>query len=189
MNFHILENMTAGEASAFLAEFLSHGGHDKPRLSARADYTMPSLVSVLEEVAGLMQTTERQPDITLPEWIRTTESYRDGLFDFDAQSKRLLMWVAFYLGETFVRSNATLSWGTGAIDFAQCNSPVVRGFQHGLELSVILVTENLLRDICGPKPTPERVWTAVKYWEGMTEPQPSPSPYSSPAAGSESGEA
>jgi hypothetical protein len=100
----------------------------------------------------------------LPDWIRESESYEANLFDFDEQSKTVLLRMAFYLGEAFVRAYAQLRWAVGQPDTAPQGQPVVTGFSSTLELPALLVIENIIaRVIAGGEPD-GGAEKAVAYW-------------------------
>ena len=167
--------MSTTEAERFLNEFCSHGLTDTPPLLCiTPDYTVSHLPTVFRQIGIEMKTEKRDPNQALPDWIQKTPSYKKGLFDFDIPSQRLLMWMAYYLGETFVRSEASLRWGIGSPDYAQCNSPVIKGFSHGLEMPTIMIVENLLRDLIIKSIESNRIEEAVSYWSKMINRQPPP---------------
>jgi hypothetical protein len=171
MNFAFFENLTHEEAGAYLDRFLELGRRARPAFAAaagrngvRADGSLESIGELARWVAGTVMTILLEPDPDLPDWIRESESYEANLFGFDEQSKTVLLRMAFYLGEAFVRAYPQLRWAVGQPDTAPQGQPVVTGFSSTLELPALLVTENIIaRVIAGGEPD-GGAEKAVAYW-------------------------
>jgi hypothetical protein len=152
VKFQFFESLSRKEAEKYLQNFLEVEGEAFEALAAEAaadglllDFTLPSLAPLYEWVAKRAAVVPRAPDPALPPWIRNTESYVEGLFDLTPEASSTVMRTAYYLGETFRRQFPRLRWGIGDPSTAEQQQPVVGPFQHGIEMSVILVTENLVR--------------------------------------------
>ena len=65
------------------------------------------------------------------------------LFDFDDPSKIMVLRIAYYMGECFVRNFPDLVWAVGDAYTALKNIPVVSGFRGEQEMPPMLVAENL----------------------------------------------
>jgi hypothetical protein len=66
-------------------------------------------------------------------------------------------------------SGGALRWGVGDRDSAVQNQPVLEGFKSGVQLSPLLVTENLLRRLI-EEPDPsvaDDVDRAIATWQGL----------------------
>jgi hypothetical protein len=105
------------------------------------------------------------PDPELPEWITASETYEANLFDFDEPSKVLVLRLAFYLGESFVRAHPQLSWAVGRKDTAPQGQPVVTGFMYNMEMPVLLVAENLVARANSHDAPAGDAARAVSVWE------------------------
>lgn len=176
MEAELFQNMSKEVAQQILAEFQADGKANIDIVIAHAnqvgvecDYSVESLPAFLHWAFSKMQTIPREPDPDVPDWIRSTEDYRKGLFDFDDRSKNLICFVAYYLGECFVRLFPKLKWGTGNQELHQANMPVVTGFGSEEELPPMLVIENVFRRAIK---RPDRVGgidTAVATWLNKAE--------------------
>lgn len=152
MKFEFFESLSRVEAQKYLQNFLEVEGKAFEGLAAEAaadglllNFTLPSLAPLYEWVATRAAVVSKEPDPALPPWIRSTESYAEGLFDLTPETSAAVMRTAYYLGETFRRQFPSLHWGIGDPSTAEQQQPVVGPFQNGIEMSVILVTENLVR--------------------------------------------
>ena len=112
-----------------------------------------------------MRTFPKEPDMSVPAFIRSTEDYKNGLFDFNDRSKNLICFAAYYYGECFVRTYPQLEWTTGNRELYQSNMPVVTGFSHEKELPVILVIENTFRRVIKNPAHIEDIDTTGSVWE------------------------
>lgn len=171
MNFAFFENLSPDEAEQYKTRFLELGRAALPALVAdarlagvNADLSIESVAPVLEWMAGLASTVAREPDPSLPVWIRMSDNYEKNLFDFDERSKVLILRAAYYLGESFVRSQPRLTWAVGRVDTAPQGQPVVAGFAYSMELAVLLVTENLFARLVTDGPSVAGVAQAVETW-------------------------
>lgn len=169
MKFHIFESMSKSEAEEYLNEFLAFGkdrgikvleGH----LPFALDFTVGSLSIVFKALIPVLKTLPRAPDPNVPEFIRNTEDYEKGLFDFDDASNTIVLAAAYYLGETFVRKFPELKWATGNTDYLQGNMPVVTGFKFRKELAPILISENIFRGAVSGSSDDASIDTAIEMW-------------------------
>lgn len=143
MRFDLFKQMSAAEASDVLDEFLEIGKRYEGDLGLDLDYSLASLPAILEELTTKLTRTPTEEDPSVPEFIRNTEEYKAGLYEFTSEAKRVIIGTAFHLGECFVRLYPRLKWGVGNVEYATGNMPVVTGFDNGKELPVLLVLENL----------------------------------------------
>jgi hypothetical protein len=163
--------MSKSEAEEYLDEFLAFGKDRgmkvlENNLSSETalDYTIESLSIIFKALIPILNTLPRAPDPNVPEFIRNTEEYEKGLFDFDDASNTVLLAVAYYLGETFVRTFPKLKWATGNTDYRECNMPVVTGFKFKKELAPILICENILRGVIKGRRDGTSIDIAVEMW-------------------------
>jgi hypothetical protein len=171
------DNMSPDEAAEFLHLYLSTESRACARLVGRArdrgvtaDYSPDSVPDMFEWVFGFVRTVPLEPDMDEPEWIRTTPSYTASLFDFDEDSKPVVLAASFYLGESFVRTFPNhLSWATGDVNYIGANQPVVTGFRHGLEMSTVLVTENMFARVIKDRAKLPDIDRGVRYWTGLVD--------------------
>jgi hypothetical protein len=148
--------MSPSEAQEVLRQFLEDGvaNVDIVRAHAEAagvncDYSLETLPAFLRWSFSQMNTVPREANPKVPEWIRATEDYQKGLFDFDDRSKDLICFTAYYFGECFIRNYPNLRWATGNCDApkgvvnADANMPVVTGFAHNIEMASMSILENV----------------------------------------------
>ena len=108
------------------------------------------------------------PDDSLPEWLRTDDSYTRSLYELTSASQSLVLRGAFYLGQSFVQEwPDRLRWATGDTETALMNQPVVAGFQHELELSPMLVVENLFHRLHSKPESEGDIAKAVEKWRSF----------------------
>lgn len=167
MDFTFFESLSTSEAEQYLQSFLREAGkgfqqtaQELRRDRITSDFSINSISQVFGWILKRINTVPMEPDESLPEWIRQS----DGLFDFDDASKTLVLRAAFYLGESFNRYSDKLYWGTGDTDSAKQNMPVVKGFKREMELSPLLVTENLFSRISNHGAPSSDIEQAVKSW-------------------------
>lgn len=174
MDWKFFESLSKLEAKRFLENFLAVESENTKHLikqsqidGLKVDFSIDSIEPLFKWVINRVDTIERDPDETLPEWIRKSTSYLENLFDFNEPSKILIMRIAFYLGEVFVRKYGTLSWSTGNRESAVQNMPVVTGFKHRIEMAPILVSENTIsRIVVNPEKTSE-IAMMIDSWENL----------------------
>ena len=138
MRFDLFEKMDKTEAEILLQKFLEDGEQNIEKVFKHAreagvhcDYNVGSLPSFLEWGCSQVKTVPKEPDMSVPEWIRSTADYQKNLFDFDESSRELIVVSAYYFGECFVRNYSQLIWSTGNPDYATGRMPVVSGFSKG----------------------------------------------------------
>jgi len=172
MNFQFFESLTKKEANDYLEEFLLFGQEqgldlleENLHFTVDLDFDMESLPSVLKMLVGIVKTVPRDPDDLLPLWIRKTSTYTKGLFDFDEQSKSIVMAAAYYLGETFVKNFNKLSWATGNTDYAEGNMPVVTTFKYDIEMAPILISENMFSGIISGIRSTDSIDSVIAAWK------------------------
>lgn len=178
MDYEFFESLTNEDAGLYLVRFLEAEGKSVEQLiqdvreeGISANYSIAVLVPVLSAVYRRIKTVSREPDKSLPDWIRNSASYGANLFDFDDVSKVLILRGAYYMGETFVRSFRRLEWGLGDQDTAVKNMPVVRGFRQKLELAPMLVLENTFGRALSGRGSSSDIQEMVSYWASMATPK------------------
>ena len=171
MNFAFFDSLSRSEAEDYLSRFLLEAseGLTETADAARSDglmidYSLGSLGTFAMWVLPRLQTTPRAPNLSLPDWIRQTKEYTDGLFDFTESSRILVLRTAFYFGETFVRTFPHLRWGTGDEDSALRHMPVIRNFNRSLELAPLLVVENLFTRVIAEPSQRHSFADAIQHW-------------------------
>ncbi len=171
MDFAFFESLSVEEAHIFLENYLrvEHQAVEELIAVARADglnanFSIASIAPVLRWILDQVKTVPREPDETLPSWIRECDSYLQGLIDFDGPSKILVLRASYYLGESFVRHAEVLSWAIGNRKTALQNMPVVTGFQYKKELPPILIIENLFRKILARGAPYEKIEQSIDVW-------------------------
>jgi hypothetical protein len=115
-------------------------------------------------VSDHVKTIKPDRDEDVPAWIKEWDEYEANNFDFDDESRILLVRLAYYLGESFVREFEVLSWAVGAWDSAAAGQPVVSGFNHEIEMAVLMVAENFVRTILTGEGTEVRLNDSIAGW-------------------------
>jgi hypothetical protein len=169
MNFALFEALSPQEASEHLQGFLETEGAAVELLRASIepsgvvmDFSVASLPSVLRWILGNIRIVRIPVPATEPEWIR--EAHKDGLIDFDEESKYWILRAAYYLGESFVRGYPSLRWTTGNPEYIEKNLPVVAGFHSGTEMAPMMIVENLFGRILGDAVPTTDIDTAIRAW-------------------------
>jgi hypothetical protein len=171
MDFSYFEKLSKKDAELYLEHFLLEVNEgfnkllpDFEKEQIIIDYSIESIVPVINWVKLNLKTIPKMEDKNLPSWITESEVYKKGLYTFDEISRILILRVSYYFGECFVRSNKKLTWNIGNAKTAECNMPVVTGFKKKLELAPILICENLIRRLVqGADLT--IINTALEYWK------------------------
>ncbi len=171
MKISIFETMSKEEAQEYLNEFLTFGKdrgmqmlEENLHFTTDLDFSIESLPTVFKALIPNLKTTPRDPDPNVPEFIRNTDDYRKGLFDFDDPSNAIILAAAYYLGETFVRNFPQLNWATGNPDYLEGNMPVATGFKFKKELAPILISENIFRSAVSGSHDDASIDKAVEIW-------------------------
>jgi hypothetical protein len=172
MDCELFGSLSVGEARSLLEGFLETESAaveatlaEARQQGLRTDYSIESVAPLLRWAVGQVKTVPIPEDTSVPTWIRETESYKSSLVGFDNASKPIVLRLAYYLGECFVRGFAVLTWAVGGQETALKNMPVVSGFGNGIELAPMLVAENLLlRVLSGNGRTPDDFDVAVRTW-------------------------
>jgi hypothetical protein len=171
VDFTFFESLSRDEGDLFLQNFLDEMRKAMPGFLASAsaeglttDFSLDSLSPLFAWVSASLTIIPLEADPELPEWIRSSDTYADNLFDFDEPSKITVLRSAYYLGESFTRSYPSLTWAVGRRDTAPQQQPVVSGFQHTMEMPVLLVAENMLRRSHSDGPDGPGIVVAVRSW-------------------------
>jgi hypothetical protein len=176
MDYAFFESMSKEEADNFLNGYLklekeawSVVRDEAKKHGINADFSANSITPVFQWLMNQIGVIDCELDKSLPDWITQSSSYLRGLFEFDEHSKILIIRASYYLGAAFIDEFNQLSWTTGKIDTAVQNMPVVKGFEHELELSTIMVTENLFSRVAAGEADSSAIDIAVKYWRSQVE--------------------
>ncbi len=171
MDFEFFESLSADEAEQYRQSFLREAskGFNETASELRRDGIIPdfsvdSINTVFVWVVKKLRTIPMEPDESLPVWIRESEDYIESLFDFDDDSKTLVLRAAYYLGESFNQYSDELHWGTGNTNFAEQNMPVITGFKKEMELAPLLITENIFFRILLNEAPLSDIERAVNSW-------------------------
>jgi hypothetical protein len=169
MNFALFETMSTQEAREHLQGFLKTEGAAIESLragveqsEAALDFSVVSLPSVLRWIMGKVRIVRVPIPATEPEWVR--DWHKDGLIDFDEESKYWILRAAYYMGECFVRNCPSLRWTIGDPEYIEKNMPVVAGFRSGKEMAPTMIVENLFSRILGDAAPATAIDTAVRAW-------------------------
>ncbi len=174
MNFELFSNLTEDEARQFLVDYLEQEGtawaEAEPAMlktGIKTKIAMDNIASILIWFFEQLETMPVKPDLTLPHWIRATDSYTNGLFEFDEQSKILILRGAYLLGECFVIEHKSLSWDIGDAKSAVKHMPVVNGFKHSMEMSPIMVVENIYKKVLADGAPIDCIQNIINTWQGF----------------------
>ena len=177
VDFRYFHSLTPAEARSLLEGFLDSEAGTVEQTLAKArreglstDYSIESLPALMRWALGQLKTVPMPEDPSVPIWIRETDVYKRGLYDFDEPSKSVVLRVTYYMGECFVRTFPDLTWSIGEAGTVQKHMPVVAGFAHGMELAPMLVTENLFRRVLEGNPGSDNAFeNAVATWAATTK--------------------
>jgi hypothetical protein len=159
-------------AQANLRRFLSEGAKgfeklkpDLQRDRVVADFSIASILPVLERLAGRVRVGEVEPPAAADPLVVDAGRAQGAYLEFlDEASESVAEVGAYYVGQAFVNGHEALQWGVGQKDAIEHNQPVVTGFRSDADLPVLVVTATLLRKSVLPG-FPERLATAVFAWE------------------------
>ena len=171
MDFEFFESLSPEEAWEFLQGFLETERNALKVMEAaaeqsgiRMDYSVESLPEVLKWILKDVRFMRVPVPASEPEWIR--QAHKDGLVEFDEESKYLILRAAFYLGESFVQTYPSLWWTIGDQKYIEQNMPVVAGFRLDLEMAPIMIVENMVRGVFGRGGPWTDVDRAITHWAG-----------------------
>ncbi len=164
------------EAEHFLASYRAAGAEGIETLRAMVssrggsalDFTTDSVRSAFEILAREVTTVPMPVDRTLPDWITNSETYIAGLYGFSDEARVLVVRLSYFMAETVrLASQDALQWGVGKADTAVQKQPVLTGFRHDLQMSPLLVTENLVRRLIEDPGAIGEVDRAIANWLGF----------------------
>lgn len=171
MDYDFFKNLSEIDATKFLNNFLDESKDGFQQTATKlqkdgivVDYTIDSIIPVYNWVLEQLKTIPLEIDDSLPDWIKQSDDYLQGLFEFNEESAILTLRAAYYLGESFNRSSQELFWTTGDNESALKNMPVVNGFKYNLELAPLLVSENLFKRIIQDNSRLTDIKTALDSW-------------------------
>lgn len=152
MDFQFFAHLSESDANAYLSNFVTVESRACLEMIDRASdegkeftFSMASLSAFMEWAYLQMRSVAKSADNSVPAWIRDTDTYQRGLFEFDEKSKIMILRCAYFWGACFINDHPRLSWGIGDRDTALQNMPVVLGFRGKLEMPPLLICENLFR--------------------------------------------
>lgn len=154
MDFEFFEQLDAIDAQGFLVSYLEEGRArlgDLEGLVLRhgggpLDFSVRSLEPTFQAAACEVAFVPCGGDVHQPAWPDRDRGRGPVLYEMTPAARVVGLRLGYYLGETFVQSGAgRLRWSLGDDDTAVQRQPVVDGFRGGVQMSPLLVTENLLR--------------------------------------------
>jgi hypothetical protein len=168
MDYDFFQSLTAEGARAYLNRFLEverQALEDMKPAAAREgvslDYSMSTLADALKWMAKRVRIERLPVPAGEPWWIR--QAHRDGVAEFDDDSKSIVLRAAYYLGECFARRPG-LRWTTGNSEYMEKNMPVVAGFRLDQELPPIVVIDNMFARIAGDGGPLTRIDSTIEVW-------------------------
>jgi hypothetical protein len=170
-----LHALAKSEAQGMLDNFLIIASRaseetllEAKRAGLEISFATSTIAPLMEWALRELKTVPKAVDDAVPDWIAATDSYHRGLFDFDEPSHRVVLRLAFYVGECFVRNYHGLTWSTGNVETVIANMPVVSGFNHGIEMPPVLVITNLFHRILSGAAKSDCFEVAVQAWCAQT---------------------
>lgn len=173
MRFAFFESLTHQEAQTLLRRFcevereaiMADPALFRQTASEGQLFSLDRLPAIFARCAADLSLVSVPTPPDLPDWILSSLPHKDGFFEFAPSSAATVLRVAYYMGECFVQL-PTLSWGIGKENTAIQNQPVVTGFENGLELSPLLVSENIFRRILDGADASIETSKTMDFWVG-----------------------
>lgn len=166
-----LQELTPEEAQAFLHSFLQITekcwGEMVPAIQGdgiATEYKVENLEAVFLWVFERLKAIPREEDPDVPDWVRNTDSYREGLFDFDEPSENMILGLSYYFGETLVRSFPKLHWTTGNPEYSHANKPVISGFKYEKEICPYNNISNIFKRSITQNNIQRHLSTMINSW-------------------------
>ena len=169
MNYAFFEALSPDQAAAYLTAFLNA---EREALTAwqplagrdgvEFDFAMTTLPGVLKWMVANVHGHWVPLGEDEPEWIR--QAHPQGAFEFDEDSKSIILRAAYYLGECFARLPGH-RWSTGNTQYVQHNMPVITGFRNDLELPPLVVMDNVAAKIHEDGKPLSKVDSMVDVWK------------------------
>jgi hypothetical protein len=176
MDWSFFESLDEEQAGEFLKHFLRIESAGFNALSGHlaeekvpAEFSVNSAEPVMLWVLARLKTRPAPPDPNLPEWILNSSSYLRGFYEFDRDSKIIILRASFYLGECFARTYPHLQWATGDRNTAVQNMPVLKNPRSRVELAPLLILENILSRISEDPAKKDDVRNMLEYWKQWAE--------------------
>jgi hypothetical protein len=168
MDYEFFQSLTLEDAQTFLDRFLEVERQGMGEIWDQAardgvpcDYSIGTLGDVLKWIVKEVRVRRVPVPEEVPWWIR--QAHKDGLVEFDEDSKTLLLRAGYYLGECFARLPG-LRWATGDPDYMEKHMPVVAGFRGDLELPPLVVVENMFARVVADGGSLERIDSTLEVW-------------------------
>jgi len=134
MDWQFFESLARTEAQESLNNFLSveavaiqnliESAHEQGII---AHFSVNSIDPLFRFSLSQIETFAKESDESLPDYIRESSSYLDNLFEFSGSSKVIIVKLAYFLGDAFVRTYPQLLWATGNQEIAEQNMKHKRG--------------------------------------------------------------
>lgn len=171
MDFEFFEQLSDDEATAYLDRYLEVESQEilmsiaeAEAAGITADFSVNSVPKFLPWLLKSLKPVVREPGPEMPDWMREAQESVRGFIDIADESSALVLRASYYLGESFVRSYAKLTWTLGRPNTANQHAPVVAGFGDGDELPVMLVAETMSRKMLR-SPDDPGIEGAVDAWK------------------------
>lgn len=108
MELEFFEQLTVDDAHAFLEGCRAIGADGLEKLERLVrdrdggplDFSADSIRAAFEVIANEVATTPAALDESLPDWIKTSENYRAGLYEFSDHARVLILRLSYYFAET-----------------------------------------------------------------------------------------
>lgn len=175
MKYALFDSLKQSDAQGYLDAFLEFGKsrgfstlEESVHFTVELDFRLESIPIVLNTLVPKLKTIPKEMDLTLPEFIRNTETYKNNLFEFDQKSNYLVLAAAYYLGESFIRNYSFLFWSIGSKETIHANMPVVSGFRFN-ELPPLVIVENLFRGIVSRMKDDTAIDVMINAWKTNAE--------------------
>ena len=165
MNFDFFANLSQDDALKFLDWFLGYGSNNLPKGRSRDQRDLPSFSHALSE--RCLRIPLEDSGTNVPDWIRNTPAHKSMGKKITDRGSHEVFVAAYDFGQWFIDNHSRLSWAVGDSESAVQNMPVVTGFDKGLELSPLLVVENLTVRSQSSKNPSEIFRKALKKWESF----------------------
>jgi hypothetical protein len=168
MDYEFFHSLAPDEALALLNDFIESQGKSVERMKSTAatdgvalDYSSTSLANVLKWMMKGVRIRRLPVPPEEPDWIR--QAHRDGLIDFDDDSRSVILCAAYYLGESFARRPG-MRWATGDAAYLHKNMPVVAGFHLDQELPPMVVIRNVFARVLGDGAPSTEIDSTLRAW-------------------------
>ncbi|MGD9723219.1 MAG: hypothetical protein AB7O59_17940 [Pirellulales bacterium] len=168
MDYAFFESLSADQAQQYLQRFrdVEREALEQMTWAATANgvsikYDLKSLPAVLKWLLGQVHFHYVPMPDEEPPWIK--QAHPLGIFEFDEDSKSIVMRAGYYLGECFAGLPG-LRWSIGDPRYMGKHMPVIVGFQGGDELPAIVVVNNVFKRILGRDKPKTEIDATIDTW-------------------------